>query len=125
MEQFVTKILLLSFVSLAVFGIFAMIPESPHDHSNCLGTFKKPDCIENSFVAAGFHLNSFRSFSTAVFAAILSLITLSFFEKISTFMFAMVRYGGRMRRFGESPPLLIFLQTWLVRRERIDFLTAV
>lgn len=70
MKSAFTTLLIFSFLGIAVFGIFAMNHGSGHSHSGCIAaTAQGTDCPkeENTIPFLTFHLDAFRSFSTATF----------------------------------------------------------
>lgn len=80
MKSVITVFLISSFVSIAVFGVFAMSHGMERGHAGCIAaTAQGADCPKEesvlSFIA--FHLDTLRSFSTAIFGQnILSLFPL-------------------------------------------------
>ncbi len=77
MRLIFSKVLILAFISLAVFGLFGM-GDMNGSHVNCIASeIQNGNCpVANTlFSFAGFHLNALKIFSSAVFGAnILSLI---------------------------------------------------
>ena len=69
-------LLAISFIAIAVFGVFLMC-----DHARCLGSFSEgiPFPSENPLAFIAFHLSAFRGFSTAVFQSSLSLAAVALF----------------------------------------------
>lgn len=70
MKATLTTFLIIGFIGIAVFGVFAMNHSSGHGHNGCIAaTAKGMDCPkeENSLSFLNFHLDAFRSFSTATF----------------------------------------------------------
>lgn len=84
MKTALTIFLITGFLGIAVFGVFAMNHGAGHSHSGCIAaTAQGTDCPkeENAFQFLAFHLDAFRSFSTATFGdnlagALLLLIAL-------------------------------------------------
>lgn len=84
MKLALTSFLIIGFIGIAVFGVFAMNHGSGHSHNGCIAaTVQGTDCPkeENSLSFLNFHLDAFRSFSTATFgeylaSALLLLIAL-------------------------------------------------
>ncbi|MEK7208898.1 MAG: hypothetical protein AAB677_01415 [Patescibacteria group bacterium] len=79
MKSFITILLICGFVLAAVFSIFAMNHNLGHNAGagGCFGALtQKADCPEtlNPILFFDFHLNVFRSFSTAVFGQNVLLI---------------------------------------------------
>lgn len=70
MKIALTTCLIAGFVGIAVFGIFVMNHNSGHSLNGCIAaTANRTDCPKegNPFSFLVFHLNVFRSFSTAAF----------------------------------------------------------
>ncbi len=84
MKLALTIFLITGFIGIAVFGVFAMNHGSEHGHNGCIAaTAKGVDCPkeEGAISFLNFHLDAFRSFSTATFGdniagALLLLIAL-------------------------------------------------
>ena len=85
MKSVIVMFLALSFIGVAVFGVFIMSHDNGHDHGgSCIAaTVQGTDCpIQNtSLDYLTFHLNAFKSFSTAAFgenllASLLALVFL-------------------------------------------------
>src|SRR3972149_8517151 len=70
MKSIFTTLLIFSFVGIAVFG-FAAMGHSENSHSNCLAATAQgiicPDAM-SALDFASFHINTFRSFTTAIFS---------------------------------------------------------
>ncbi len=104
MKSAFATLLIFSFMSIAVFGVFAMSHGTGHESGSngCIGAMAQgTDCPkeENTLVFLAFHLNAFRSFSTAVFSQnILSL----FFLAASLLLLARTAMG---KLFAESVSL--------------------
>jgi len=65
-----TILLIMGFLGIAVFGVFAMNHGAEHGHNGCIAaTAQGTDCPkgENTLSFLSFHLDAFRSFSTAIF----------------------------------------------------------
>ena len=102
MRNLIALIVILGFLGLSVFGYLAMRHESGQGHSFCafIDTIKG-DCPNSSaqFSFLNFHINAFKSFSSAVFSNIatsaillLSLLILLFgFEYFRDFLVAPFR----------------------------------
>ncbi len=79
MKSALATLLIFSFMSIAVFGVFAMSHGTSHASGSrgCIGAMAQgTDCPKEESVLGflAFHLNAFRSFSTAIFSQnILSL----------------------------------------------------
>lgn len=71
MKIALTIFLITGFIGIAVFGVFAMNHGFDYGHGGCIAaTAQGIDCPkeENSASFLNFHLNTFRSFSTATFS---------------------------------------------------------
>lgn len=86
MKTAFTIFLIIGFIGIAVFGVFAMNHGSGYGHSGCIAvTAQRADCPRGesalSFIA--FHLDAFHGFTTAIFGdnsanALILLIALTF-----------------------------------------------
>ncbi|MBI2625371.1 MAG: hypothetical protein HYW70_03515 [Candidatus Nealsonbacteria bacterium] len=118
-------LLVMAFVSIAVFGVFAMNQELGHSHSGCIAARTLgQDCQENSdvFSFISFHFGAFESFSLAVFGGSLGMMTL--------LLLVLALTGGFLRYFPsvfqyqlktkkESSYLQeIWFSRWLALREK-------
>ena len=77
-----TTFLIIGFVGVAVFSVFAMNHNSEHGYGGCIAAAaQRVDCLKDEGVLSliAFHLDAFRSFSTATFVdttmSILLLLT--------------------------------------------------
>lgn len=80
MKQWLTVLTILSFISIAVFGFMAMGHGNEHGGEACLATTINGKGCPKEFGLAGvlnFHLGTFKSFSTAVFAEAASVMYLA------------------------------------------------
>lgn len=126
MKSAAATLLIFSFISIAVFGVFAMSHGAGHNSGSnyCIGAMAQgTDCPkeENALVFLAFHLNTFRSFSTAVFGQnILSLFLLAAsllllagiaIGKLSTKLVSLDLHSG-LGQFFEPP--LIHLQPQII-----------
>src|SRR3989344_6852325 len=69
-----------SFIGIAVFGAFAMAEDTENDHNGCIASAAKgASCpMENGFSSSAFHINAFKSFSTAILNGSLAGLLLLF-----------------------------------------------
>ncbi len=79
-------VLTLSFTAIAVFGAFAM--NHGNGHSGCIASVANgapcPESDPAGFTA--FHLNSFKNFSTAIFASFASVLFFGLFAFVALFL---------------------------------------
>lgn len=95
MKIALTIFLILGFLGIAVFGVFAMdfgMNGGEHGHDGCIAAIAQGgDCPkwQNSFSLLIFHLDAFRGFSTAVFSDYFAnaLVLLSILMPIAVFGF--------------------------------------
>ena len=81
-----TLFLITGFIGVAVFGVFAMNHGSEHGHGGCIAaTAQGIDCLKYEGVLSliAFHLDAFRSFSTATFGDNIAHILLSLIALMS------------------------------------------
>ncbi len=107
MERFGVLFLVISFVAVAVFGVFAM-----SDHTRCLGSFSEgiPCPKESPWAFIAFHLSAFRGFSTAVFQSSLLLDAAAlFFAVFLLFLVRSLFFSARLYRLLSRESERIFL----------------
>ncbi|MBI2639488.1 MAG: hypothetical protein HYW90_01180 [Candidatus Sungbacteria bacterium] len=122
MKPLFTLFVLIGFVGIAVFGF--MIMGHGNDHGGCIVAIAKGiDCPEgwNTFSFAKFHLDTFRSFSAAIFSdSIGGLLLLLFFI---VFWFGVIPRFQFYFLFNRPFAAYRFLDSsWLVRRELTHWL---
>lgn len=132
MKSAFTILLILSFVGIAVFGVFAMNHGDNYGHNGCLAkTAQKIDCPKATGAISflNFHLDAFKKFSTAtladnfanallLFLALILVIRLKIIANIQPASPVLVTNYHR-RRFFESPsfPYQRELARWLALRK--------
>ncbi len=109
MKSVITAFVIFSFVGIAVFGVFAMSHGMEQGHTGCIAaTAQGTDCPKAgsilSFIA--FHLETFRSFSTATFGQNI----LSLFPLIVS-LILLIATGRLYAGLGSSGPLLRLKQS--------------
>lgn len=107
MERFAVLFIVISFVAIAVFGVFMM-----SDHARCLGSFSEgiPCPKESPWAFIAFHLSAFRGFSTAVFQSSLSLAAVALFlAAFSLFLAQSLFFAVRLFHFLSRELWRIFL----------------
>lgn len=73
-KRTISLVLLVGFVSIAVFGFAGMISDGDHAHKNCLAaTARAVDCPVQSdkLLSLWFHLDAFKQFSRATFVGLI------------------------------------------------------
>lgn len=94
MKPWLAIAITLSFLGIAVFGVFTMDPEGNHSHNGCIAaTARGIDCSkrEDALPFLAFHLDAFRSFSAAVFGENLGGMLLMLFLLLLTSGAAILR----------------------------------
>ncbi|MBI4119271.1 MAG: hypothetical protein HY456_00300 [Parcubacteria group bacterium] len=116
--------LITGFIAIAVFGVFAMGHGNEHSHNGCIAaTAQGTDCPkeEGAFSFIAFHLEAFRSFSTATFGNNLASVLLLLIVSVLNVAVALPAFATDHRRgqFLESysPPFQRELTRWLALHE--------
>lgn len=73
-----TVFLIVSFIGIAVFGVFAMSHESGHSQGCIAAVARGADCPNNVLPFVAFHFDTFKSFSNAIFGNLPALFLVSF-----------------------------------------------
>ena len=84
--------IVLSFIGIAVFGAFAMAEDTENNHNGCIAsTAKGASCpMENGFSSFAFHINAFKSFSTAILNGSLASLMLLFMAFALALVFRLI-----------------------------------
>ncbi|OGF90978.1 hypothetical protein A3H65_00675 [Candidatus Giovannonibacteria bacterium RIFCSPLOWO2_02_FULL_45_14] len=131
MRSVFIALLVLSFIGVAVFGLFPMI-SAEHGHDVCIAVASQRfNCqkVSDALPYIAFHLNAFRIFSTAVFGNNVANFVLLFFVSllivasgigigIYPALPTLSKYDNRRRFFGSfSPPFKLEFTRWLALLE--------
>lgn len=94
MKAALTAFLIVSFVGIAVFGVFAMSHEMGHGQSCIAAAARGTDCPQSLFPLIALHFDTFKNFSTAIFGNVLL-----------AFLVSLLAVGLVARIRAASPPL--------------------
>lgn len=82
--KYLTLLIFLSFIGMAVFGFAGMVFDLSHGHSSCIAiALKGNECPENPFAFSVFHIEALKTFSIAVLAAMAVFLTIGLFNLFS------------------------------------------
>lgn len=102
MKSILTTLLVCSFISIAMFGVFAMNHMEANGHMGCFAVAAQgTDCPKKEAVPAflDFHLNILRSFSNAIFGETIGLMFILLLAVFSVWVSQNLKFNSSLFAF--------------------------